>query len=207
MIRKADRPASSGRPKVYLAGPEVFLRNAVAAGAAKVEICARHGLDGKYPLDAQLDLGELALAERAYAIARANEGLIGDCDALIANLTPFRGPSADTGTAYEVGYARGRGMPVFGYSNHHLSFFDRVRKFDPKPLKHRPGSDATMAFEDSDRMGVEQFELADNLMVIGAIHESGSTIVLGRTKRRDRYTDLAAFEECVKNAAKLLLEK
>src|SRR6266702_3428190 len=109
--------SKTARPKIYLAGPEVFLRNAVEAGAAKVELCARHGLEGKYPLDAQLDLGNLALAERAYAIARANEGLIGDCDAVIANLTPFRGPGADTGTAYEVGYARGRGMPVFGYSN------------------------------------------------------------------------------------------
>jgi nucleoside 2-deoxyribosyltransferase len=194
------------RPKVYLAGPEVFLRNPVEAGALKVETCARHGLEGKYPLDAQLDLGDLVLAERAYAIARANERLIGECDAVIANLTPFRGPGADTGTAYEVGYARGRGLPVFGYSNHHLSFFDRVRKFNAKPLKHRPGSDPTMAFEDSDRMGVEQFELAENLMVIGAIHDSGGRIVLGRTKRGNRYTDLAAFVECVKQVADLLLE-
>jgi len=123
------------RPKVYLAGPEVFLRNAVEAGAIKVELCGRYGLEGKYPLDAQLDLGDLALAERAYAIFRANEGLIMECDAVIANLTPFRGPGMDTGTAYEVGFVRGKGKPVFGYSNHHLSFFDRVRKFDPKPLK------------------------------------------------------------------------
>src|ERR1700733_1518684 len=122
-------------PKVYLAGPEVFLRNAVEAGAAKVEICDQYGLEGKYPLDAQLALSDLTLAERAYAIARANEGLIGECDAVIANLTPFRGPGMDTGTAYEVGFMRGKGKPVFGYSNHHLSFFDRVRRFDPKPLK------------------------------------------------------------------------
>jgi nucleoside 2-deoxyribosyltransferase len=197
----------TARPKVYLAGPEVFLRDAVAAGAAKVEICARYELEGKYPLDAQLDLGDLTLTERAFAIARANEGLIADCDAVIANLTPFRGPGADTGTAFEVGYARGRGMPVFGYSNHHLPFFDRVRKFNPKPLKHRANSEPTMAFEDSDKMGVEQFGLAENLMIVSAIHDSGGGIVIGRTKRRDRYTDLVAFEECVKQAAALLLKK
>jgi len=200
-------PRKTIRPKVYLAGPEVFLRNAIEAGVAKVELCARYGLEGKYPLDAQLDLGSLALAERAYAIARANEGLIGECDAVIANLTPFRGPGMDTGTAYEVGFMRGTGKPVFGYSNQHLSFFDRVRKFDPKPLKKRAGAEATMAFEDSDRMGVEQFELAENLMIVSAIHESGGTIVLGRTKRRDRYTDVAAFEECVRQASRLLIEK
>jgi nucleoside 2-deoxyribosyltransferase len=195
------------RPKVYLAGPEVFLRNAIEAGAAKVELCARYGLEGKYPLDAQLDLGDLALADRAYAIARANEGLIGECDAVIANLTPFRGPSMDTGTAYEVGFMRGAGKPVFGYSNQHLSFFDRVRKFDPKPLKKRAGAEATMAFEDSDRMGVEQFGLAENLMIVSAIHESGGAMILGQTKRRDRYTDLAAFEECVSQVAGILIKK
>lgn len=198
-------PGEAARPKVYLAGPEVFLRNAVEAGAAKVEICARHGLVGLYPLDAQLDLDGLAPAERAYAIARANEGLIGECHAVIANLTPFRGPSADIGTAYEVGYARGRGMPVFGYSNHHLPFFERVRKFNAKPLKLRPGSEAAMAFEDAEKMAVEQFGLAENLMVVGAINDVGSTLVLGRTRRRDRYTDLAAFEDCVRQAAGFLM--
>ena len=196
----------TARPKVYLAGPEVFLRNAIAAGAAKVALCDRYGLEGKYPLDAQLDLGDLALAERAYAIARANEGLIGGCDAVIANLTPFRGPGMDTGTAYEVGFMRGKGKPVFGYSNHHLTFFDRVRKFDAKLLKKRAGAEATMAFEDSDRMGVEQFGLNENLMIVSAIHESGGAMVIGRTKRRDRYTDLTAFEECVKQLAGLLLK-
>jgi nucleoside 2-deoxyribosyltransferase len=200
-------PGKTTRPKVYLAGPEVFLRNAIEAGAAKVELCARYGLEGKYPLDAQLDLSDLALAERAYAIARANEGLIGECDAVIANLTPFRGPSMDTGTAYEVGFMRGAGKPVFGYSNQHLSFFDRVRKFDPKPLKKRAGAEATMAFEDSDRMGVEQFGLAENLMIVSAIHESGGAMILGQTKRRDRYTDLAAFEECVRQVAGILIKK
>jgi nucleoside 2-deoxyribosyltransferase len=197
----------TSRPKVYLAGPEVFLRNAIEAGAAKVELCARYGLEGKYPLDAQLDLGDLGLAERAYAIFRANEALIMECDAVIANLTPFRGPGMDTGTAYEVGFMRGKGRPAFGYSNHHLSFFERVRKFDVKPLKHRPGADATMAFEDSERMGVEQFGLAENLMIESAIHDSGGAIVQARTKKRDRYTDLSAFEECVKQVASILINK
>jgi nucleoside 2-deoxyribosyltransferase len=197
----------TARPRVYLAGPEVFLRNAVEVGAAKIELCARYGLAGKYPLDAQLDVGELTVAERAYEIARANERLIGECDAVIANLTPFRGPGMDTGTAYEVGFMRGKGKPVFGYSNHHLSFFERVRKFNLKPLKHRPGSEPTMAFEDSDQMGVEQFGIAENLMIVGAIHDSGGIILIGRTRRRDRYTDLAAFEECVKQTAGILIRK
>lgn len=194
----------TARPKVYLAGPEVFLRKAVEVGAAKVEICARHGLDGKYPLDASLKLDDLTPAQQAYAIARANEALMDQCDAAIANMTPFRGPGMDPGTAYEIGFMRGRGMPVFGYSNHHLPLFERVRKFNPKPLKYRSGSDPTMAFEDAHKLGIEQFGLAENLMLVSAVNDSGAIIVMGRTKRRNRYTDLAAFEECVKQAAEFL---
>ena len=114
------------------------------------------GWTWKYPLDAQLALSDLTLAERAYAIARANEGLMlrmrrrdRQPDAVSRSRPP------DTGTAYEVGFMRGLGKPVFGYSNYHLPFFDRVRKFNDDPLKHRPGAEPTMAFEDSERkMGV-----------------------------------------------------
>ena len=62
-----------------------------------------------------------------------------------------------------------------------------------------------MAFEDSDRMGIEQFGLAENLMIVSAIHDCGGSIILGRTRRRDRYADLAAFEQCVKQAASILI--
>jgi nucleoside 2-deoxyribosyltransferase len=37
--------------KIYLAGPDVFLPDAVDIGRRKVELCARHGLIGLYPLD------------------------------------------------------------------------------------------------------------------------------------------------------------
>jgi nucleoside 2-deoxyribosyltransferase len=197
-------PKTPTRPNVYLAGPEVFLRNAVEAGRIKAEICARHGLEGCYPLDVEMDIGTLTPEESAYAIAFANEGLIRTCDAVIANLTPFRGAGMDTGTAYEVGFARGLGKPVFGSSNRDLSFFDRVAEFDAKPLKERVGAPPTMRFEDSDAMGIEQFGLAENLMIVGAIHDSGGSVVQTRTERAARYTDLVAFEACVKQAAAVL---
>ena len=39
-------------------------------------------------------------------------------DVIIANLTPFRGPSADAGTVYELGYMLGKGDRLcLGYSN------------------------------------------------------------------------------------------
>ena len=47
-------------------------------------------------------------------IAMRNETHIRSCQAVIANLTPFRGPSADVGTVYEVGFARALGLLIFG---------------------------------------------------------------------------------------------
>ena len=50
-------------------------------------------------------------------------------DAVIANLTPFRGPGADAGTVYELGYMAGRGKLCLGYSNDASVYADRVRRF------------------------------------------------------------------------------
>jgi nucleoside 2-deoxyribosyltransferase len=44
--------------KIYLAGPDVFLLDAVEIGLRKVEICAHHGLTGLYPLDNKVDLAD-----------------------------------------------------------------------------------------------------------------------------------------------------
>jgi nucleoside 2-deoxyribosyltransferase len=196
---------SSAPPKVYLAGPDVFLRKAKAFGVSKVAICARHGLDGIFPLSASADLTGMDQAEQAYAIARACEALMLTCDAAIANLTPFRGVGMDPGTAYEIGFMRAHDKPVFGYTNSHLTHADRVRKAEGGELRRRGGKDPSFVFEDDLKMGVEDHGLAENLMIEGAVHESGGIVVSVRTKRRDRFTDLAAFEACVQQAAAALL--
>ena len=87
----------SKSPRIYLAGPEVFLPDALAVGAEKARICATHGLEGVFPLDASLDLAGLTKLEQARKISLTNEGLMRSCDAIVANLTPFRGVSMDAG--------------------------------------------------------------------------------------------------------------
>ena len=96
--------------KVYLAGPDVFLPDAVEIGRRKTEICVRHGLTGLYPLDNAVDL---VAAGASLAIFKGNEAMMDAADAIIANLTPFRGASADAGTVYELGYMAGRGKLLF----------------------------------------------------------------------------------------------
>ena len=112
--------------KIYLAGPDVFLPDAVDIGRRKAELCRRHGLTGLYPLDNSV---ELAARDASLKIFRGNEAMMNEADAIIANLTPFRGPSADAGTVYEVGYMAGRGKLCLGYSNDPSTYTDRVRKF------------------------------------------------------------------------------
>ena len=48
------------------------------------------------------------------------------CDAMIVNLTPFRGPSADVGSAYEMGFMRELGRTIFAYTNDDRPPLDRV---------------------------------------------------------------------------------
>src|SRR5712675_3645558 len=111
--------------KIYLAGPDVFLPDAVDIGRRKVELCARYGLIGLYPLDNTVDI---AARDASMQIFRGNEAMTNEASAIIANLTPFRGPGADAGTVYELGYMAGRGKLCLGYSNDPRSYADRVRE-------------------------------------------------------------------------------
>ena len=95
----------------YLAGPDVFLPEARQWAERKKAICARHGLIGVSPLDPLPDQpSDWAALPEWQRIALRNETQIRGCDAMIANLTPFRGPSADVGTVYEVGFVRALGL-------------------------------------------------------------------------------------------------
>jgi len=105
------------------------------------------------------------------------------CDIIIANLTPFRGPSADAGTLVELGWFLGAGKPCWGYSNSAVPFAARSRAqiaAQPDPL---PG------------IQVEDFGLADNLMVEGAMDGS---LVLPPDGISRHSESLKMFELCLR---------
>ena len=178
--------------KIYLAGPDVFLPDAVAIGRRKVEICKIHGLIGLYPLDNKVDL---AAPDASLQIFKGNEAMIDEASAIIANLTPFRGPGADPGTAYELGAMAARRKFCLGYSNDPSVYADRVRRFTA--MTSRDGQ-----LIDSDGLTVEDFGLGDNLMMIHALDLYGCPLVTPRHKPDDIWHDLTAFETCVRLAAK-----
>ena len=178
--------------KIYLAGPDVFLPDAVEIGRRKVAICARHGATGLYPLDNAI-VREVAGA--SMQIFRANEAMMDEADAIIANLTPFRGPSADAGTVYELGYMAARKKLCLGYSNDPAVYADRVRRYTA--VTTRDGQ-----LIDADGLAVEDFGLSDNLMMIHALDLYGCPLVTPRHMPDDIWHDLTAFESCVRLAAK-----
>jgi nucleoside 2-deoxyribosyltransferase len=184
----------TARPlRIYLAGPEVFLPDAIATGARKRELCAAYGFEGVYPLDAVLDLAGLTKTEAARRISLANEALIAACDLLIANMTPFRGVSMDVGTAFEVGYMRALRRPVLGYTNTPLDLRERSET-------GRAGG-VRLPFDcDAPAVEVEDFGLAENLMIEIAVMESGFTVVRRAVPPGAEMTDLSGFEACLEQA-------
>ena len=177
--------------KIYLAGPDVFLSDAVAFGRRKVELCAKYGLTGLYPLDTEIDSAAAGLSLRIF---RGNEAMMIEADAIIANLTPFRGPGADAGTVYELGFMAGRGKLCLGYSNDPADYADRVRRTDT--VTARDGR-----LVDEAGLVVEDFGLNDNLMMMHALDLHGCALVTPKQKPADIWHDLAGFEECVRLAA------
>ena len=57
-------------------------------------------------MENHLDLDDSPSNEVALRISQANEQCMRSCDLVVANLTPFRSPSADPGTTFELGFMR-----------------------------------------------------------------------------------------------------
>jgi nucleoside 2-deoxyribosyltransferase len=178
--------------KIYLAGPDVFLPDAIEIGRRKAEICVRYGLTGLYPLDNAVDL---TAPKASLNIFKGNEAMMQAADAVIANLTPFRGPSADAGTVYELGYMAGRGKLCLAYSNDPSSYKQRVaRLYDVKTAP-----DGRLI--DPEGLTVEDFGLPDNLMMMHALDLHGCPLVMPRIASADLWHDLTSFDACVRLAA------
>lgn len=190
------------KPTVYLAGPEVFLADAEAVGEAKKAICAQHGLTGLFPLDNELALGGMAPYDAGLAISAANEALMRKANAVIANITPFRGPGMDPGTAFEIGFMRALGKPVFCYTASDLLHAERAARWAGAAVRERKGE----GLEDGDGLLIENFGMVENLMIDGAVEASGGVIITpdSAADPQPDLRDMQLFEAAVKAVAKAL---
>jgi nucleoside 2-deoxyribosyltransferase len=178
---------------VYLAGPEVFLPDALEIGRRKQALCAEHGLVGLFPLDDAIaaDPGGERVDRLIY---RANLAMIRSADAGIVNLTPFRGPSADAGTVFELGLMTGLGKPCFGYTNDADDLLARTRRLGDARR------DPAGIWRDDDGMEIEDFGNADNLMIDAALAEHGAAPVRRRVAPASRFRALEGFARCLAQA-------
>ena len=144
---------------LYLAGPDVFRPDAAAHAERLKALCAAHGFEGLFPLDAQVDAQpDAAPADKAAWIYRADIGLLDRADAVLANLDFFRGAEPDSGTCFELGYAIAKGKPVYGYVPDAGSWAERIRT-------RFPALAGSAAAVDAQGWELEEFGLPLNLML------------------------------------------
>lgn len=152
------------KKKIYLAGPDVFRKDAKNHMEKLISICDKYGFEGLSPLDNEINVSNHDLNE-ALTIFRSNTELIDECDIVVANIQPFRGACIDDGTAFEIGYGFARGKLICGYSElYEMKLSEIVEKFSPE--NHLS----------DDFPGIENFGLSHNLMIAGAISDSHGII-------------------------------
>ena len=145
------------RIKAYMAGPDVFLQNAQEKADEVRALCRQHGVEPLIPADNDSQLSHASTEEAlSLQIFRKNVALIDRAELVFANLEPFRGPSADVGTVWEIGYAFSQGKKIFAYSSAISHYLTRV---SPRPTVEGE------SWIDEEGMLVENFGLFDNLMI------------------------------------------
>ena len=171
--------------RIYLAGPDVFLPDARDVARTKQAACAAHGLDGVFPFDIDADTTAAGDEATGTAIARSNIALMRGCDAILANVTPFDGASADVGTAFEIGFFAALGRPIYAYSADPRGFAERVRDLAGLP------ADAT---RHADGVAIEDFGHGDNVMLSGAAALSGGVWI---ARAESGLAAMTAFGQCL----------
>lgn len=151
-------------PLIYLAGFDVFRRNAVEQGRYLKDLCAAHGMQGLYPFDNQVEPG-LPPQQTAQLIYQQNTGMLQRCTAVLANLNAFRGLEPDSGTVFEVGMAVALGKPVWAYCKPLV------------PLREQVAHDQH-GYDEHSQL-VEDFGLPRNLMLACSWVGVSSSVELG----------------------------
>lgn len=150
---------------VYLAGPAVFFHDAQEQAERMRDACRASGLEPLWPADnlKRETLAQATPAQIAEAIYRANLALMDQCDAVLADIRPFRGPGLDAGTAFEIGYAVALGRPVVAWTLDSRDYAARVVAGLVRDQR-RTSRNVRGAHDDHD-MHIEDFGLCDNLMI------------------------------------------
>lgn len=185
--------------RVYLAGPEVFLPNAREVLDRKIALTRAAGLIPVTPGDLEIPP---APTKRQFGenISAIDEQMMNSAQAIIANLTPFRGIAADTGTCFELGFMCAQGKPAFAYTNVKADHGARTRD-------HFNGewyADAEGKPRGPDHVLIEDLGFIDNLMLHGGVVNRGGAVVVGDAPVGQELTDMTAFRRVLALAVEML---
>ena len=180
--------------KVYLAGPEVFLTKAREQLDRKIALPREAGLVPVAPGDFVIP-PQRTRRQFGHAISEIDERMMDSADAIIANITPYHGVSADVGTCYELGYMCAQGKFAYAYTNVAADMKTRT-------VSHYNGD----VFTDPngrlrgrrDGLSIEDVDMVDNLMMQGGIERRGGQVIVHDAPVDQLYTDTTAFETCLR---------
>lgn len=176
---------------LWLAGPEQWLPDSEAQAARQRALCLEAGLEAIVP--AHLPPGEGGDEMEARQFYAARMAQLRQADAAVVNLTPFRGPSADTATVFEAGVLAGLGRPIFAYLNVasevQAEYVARVDTLLGATL------DATRIWRDGDGCMIEDNGLPETVMLWG---EARRLFVI---VTQDPLRDLTGLELCLEALA------
>jgi len=153
--------------KIYLAGPDVFRKNAIEHFDRMKELCRKYGFEGVSPFNTELpeDIDPNS-SEASKLIFDSNYKKIRECDHLIANLIPFRGACIDDGTVFEITIGFRIGRNVVGYTPYYNKTLGAIAD-----LTYEVPIDET-EFPIIERFGNN----CCNLMIYEAIKEEGDIV-------------------------------
>jgi nucleoside 2-deoxyribosyltransferase len=201
--------ATQRKPKLYLAGPEVFLPDPVEHAEQQRALCEQYGFTPLHPVDNGPDVGApsiealmrlyetvklyhtdprpalMALPSEdvrcAMKIYLGNLNYVRQCDIVVANCNAFRGALVDDGTAYELGLGNGLGKPTYGYIDTAPPAVQSVLKRYPYTIQ----ADGVPMDQDG-YLVIDDFGTAINLMLECGMLLSGGRLVEG------------SFEDCLR---------
>lgn len=147
---------------VFLAGPDLWYPDAAELLARKQAACEAAGfvaISGRG--------GEIVETVPSEAMAREIYASVLErlraADAVVLNLTPWRGPGADPGAAFEAGFAAALGKPVFAYLN--VSNEEEADHRDRIEGLLGAAPDEAGVWRDGDGCEIEDFSLPETLML------------------------------------------
>jgi len=136
--------------RAYMAGPDVFHPQAKENAEIVRDLCAKYGIVALIPLDNEVEFSQ-DKNKISTDIFQKNVELLNSADIVIANMTPFRGPSADVGTVWEIGFAYAKEKPIFAFTDDLRQYKERVVDYLDKV--------------GNDGLAVEDFGNVDNTMI------------------------------------------